>query len=108
MLIAETILAAILATKKIPPKPITPPAKAPGATIGGKELASNIKTDLETIAGPGSVDVSIDHETLFSVRIAVPDLASEICNPIFDRELKLYRLFPDYSFDFYLRAKATK
>lgn len=108
MLIAETILAAILATKKIPPKPVVPPARAIAAPLGGAELAHNIKTDIESISGPGSVDVSVDHETLFSVRVAVTDFASEICNPIFDRELKLYRLFPDYSFDFYLRPKSGK
>jgi len=105
MLIAETILAALLATKKIPPKPPVPAAKPIAAPLGGTELAHNIKTDIESISGPGSVDVSVDHDTLFSVRVAVPDFASDICNPIFDRELKLYRLFPDYSFDFYLRSK---
>ncbi|MDE3194888.1 MAG: hypothetical protein KGN84_00975 [Acidobacteriota bacterium] len=106
MLIAETILAAILATKKVPPKQTTLPVKPVADAPVGAELAHDIKTDLESIAGPGSVDISIDHETLFSVRIAVPDLSSDMCYPIFDRELKLYRLFPDYSFDFYLRPKA--
>jgi len=74
--------------------------------FGGPELARAIKTNLETISGPGTVDVSIDNETLFSVRIMVPSLGSEIRSPIYDRELELYRLFPGLNFDFYLRPKS--
>ena len=71
----------------------------------GPALARAIKRDLEAISGPETVDVSIDHETLFSVRIGVPSFRSEIYTPIYDRALELYRLFPDLNFDFYLRLK---
>jgi len=67
------------------------------------ELARAIKTDLESISGRGTVDVSIDSKTLFNVRIAVPGFNSEIYNRIFDRELEFYQAFRDLSFDFYLR-----
>jgi hypothetical protein len=69
----------------------------------GPALARAIKTDLESIAGPGTADVSIDHETLFSVRVGVPRWSSAIYTRLYDRALELYRLFPDLNFDFYLR-----
>jgi hypothetical protein len=72
----------------------------------GPELARAIKADLESIAGRGTVDVTVDSKTLFNVRIAPPDLNSELYSRIFDRELEFYRVFPDLSFDFYLRPKA--
>jgi pimeloyl-ACP methyl ester carboxylesterase len=68
-------------------------------------LARAIKTDLESISGAGSAEVSIDHETLFSVRIGVPRWSSAIYTQLYDRALELYRLFPDLNFDFYLRLK---
>jgi copper chaperone CopZ len=71
----------------------------------GPALARAIKTDLESISGTGNVDVSIDHETLFSVRIGVPSFSSDIYTRIYDRELELYRLFGDLNFDFYLRIQ---
>ena len=69
------------------------------------ELARAIKTDLETIAGGGTVDVSIDRETLFNVRIAVPSLTSHLYSQIYDRALEFYRVLPDLSFDFYVMQK---
>ena len=73
--------------------------------FGGPELARVIQADLESISGPGTVDVSIENERLFSARIAVPSLNSEICARICDRELELYRLFQDLNFDFDLWLK---
>jgi hypothetical protein len=72
------------------------------------ELARAIKADLESIAGRGTVDVSIDSKTLFNVRIAVPASSSEIYSRIYDRELDFYRDFPDLSFDFYLWPKPVE
>jgi hypothetical protein len=69
----------------------------------GTELARAIQADLESISGRGTVDVSIDSETLFNVRVAVPGFSAEISSRIFDRELEFYRVFPDLNFDFYLR-----
>jgi hypothetical protein len=76
--------------------------------FGGPELARAIKTDIESISGRGTVDVSIDSKTLFNVRIAVPGFSSEIYSQIFDRELEFYRVFPDLNFDFYVRPKAIE
>jgi hypothetical protein len=104
-LILETALALMLSTRRTDPKPPAPRLTPPAAVLGGTELANAIKNDIESLAGPGAVEVSVDHETLFSVRVAVPNFRSEFCTPIYDRELRLYRLFPDYSFDFYLRLK---
>jgi hypothetical protein len=104
MLMLELALAALLTTKETaqtPPAPANPHVEA----LFGPELVKTIKSDIESISGPGSVDISIDHETLYSVRVAVPSLSPEICTPIYDRELKLYRYFPDLNFDFYLRLK---
>ena len=72
-------------------------------SFSGPELARAIKSDIESISGRGSVDVSIDSQTLFNVRIAVPGYSSEIYSQLYDRELDFYRAFPDLSFDFYLR-----
>jgi len=74
----------------------------------GVDLARAIKTDLESISGPGTVDVSIDSTTLFNVRIAVPGFSSAIYNQIFDRELEFYQAFRDLNFDFYLRPTAIE
>lgn len=105
MLILELALAAILTTKDAAPEP--PPPVVPQVTVilGGDELARAIKQDLERIAGPGSVEVSIDHETLFSVRIAVSSLGPAIYTRIYDRAVDLYRHYPDLNFDFYLRSR---
>jgi hypothetical protein len=103
MLILELALAAMLTTKGTASKTADVP---PRLVVGSNaELVSLIKKDIESISGPNSVDVSIDHDTLFSVRIAVPSFRTEVCNPIYDVELKLYRYFPDLNFDFYLRSK---
>ncbi len=104
MLMLELALAAILTTKATAPKTPVPAAVGTPA-IYGAELARSIKADIESISGPGTVEVSIDHETLFSVRVAVPSFSPEICTQIYDRELKLYRFFTDLNFDFYLRLK---
>ena len=71
--------------------------------FGSPELARAIKTDIESISGGGTVDVSIDSGTLFNVRVALPTFSSKLYNQIYDRAIELYRLFPDLSFDFYLR-----
>lgn len=102
MFMLELALAAFLSTKGTAAKTSAPP---PAEALFGAELARTIKSDIESISGPGSVDISIDHETLFSVRVAVPSLSPEICTPIYDRELKLYRYFPELNFEFYLRPK---
>src|SRR3569832_197929 len=110
MLILELALAAMLSTRGTVPQTAAqsprPPVMRPfTVALLGPDLARAIKKDLEAISGPGSVEVSVDHETLFSVRIAVPSLRREIYNPIYDRALELYRIYPDLSFDFYLRLK---
>ena len=104
MLMLELALAALLTTKETAPK-APAPADAPVTALFGAELIKTIKSDIESISGPGSVDISIDHDTLYSVRVAVPSFSPEICTPIYDRELKLYRYFPELNFDFYLRLK---
>ena len=76
--------------------------------FAGPELAHAIKTDIESISGGGTVDVSIDRETLFNVRIAVPTLNSKLYNAIYDRALEFYKVFPDLSFDFYLWQKLQR
>jgi hypothetical protein len=74
----------------------------------GPELARAIQTDLESISGRGTVDVSINSKTLFNVRIAIPGYSSDIYSQIYDRELEFYRVFPDLNFDFFLRPKAVE
>ena len=110
MLILELALAALLSTKVTAPpatpvKADTPALRAFPVVLDESQLPRVIKREIESISGPGSVDISVDHETLFSVRIAVPSFRSDIYNPIYDRALELYRLYPDLSFDFYLRLK---
>jgi len=108
MVILGLALAAFLTTtttsKEEAPKPPVPVA-TPLTITGGPALAKVIKSDIEAIAGPGSVDISIDHETLFSVRVAVPGLRTEIYTRIYDRVVDLYRQYPDLNFDFYLRPR---
>ena len=72
------------------------------------ELANAIKSDIESISGRGTVDVSIDSGTLFNVRIAIPSFTSKLYTELYDRELELYRVFPDLSFDFYLRPQGAE
>src|SRR5882724_12729465 len=98
MLLAGTVLAMILATK--PPVSAPQSAAAPLQDLAGTEasIAQTIKSDFEAIAGPGSVEVSSANGRLFNVRIAVPTLSVDFCGPIFDREVRLYRLFPDFNF----------
>jgi len=74
----------------------------------GPELAKAIKTDIESISGRDTVDVSIDSRTLFSVRIAIPGYRSEIYSQVYNRELEFYEAFRDLSFDFYLRPKTIE
>ncbi|HWE48170.1 MAG TPA: hypothetical protein VG273_00170 [Bryobacteraceae bacterium] len=78
-----------------------------GETVDANDprVAAAIKSDFESLAGPGSVEVDRADGNLFNIRIAVPTLSSEFCNPIYDHELKLFRLFPDLNFDFYLRLR---
>ena len=97
IVVAEAILFVLLAGPVAEQMPETDPA-----------IATAIKQDLESVAGPGSVDVDRASGKLFSIRIAVPTLSSDFCNPIYDRELKLFRLFPELNFDFYLRLRNTE
>lgn len=108
MLILELALAAFLSTRGT--ASTVPPAAPPPVAIilEGAELVHAIKTDIEALSGPGSVDVSIDNKTLYSVRVAVPSFRTEICSQIYDRELKLYKQFPDLNFDFYLRLRPAR
>jgi hypothetical protein len=101
MLILKAALFAILAihgttTKRTQPAPAQPAIVA----FRGAELAHAIKTDLESLAGPGTVNVRIVTETRFSVGIAMAGFNSKITAQIYDRERELRQLFPDLNFDF--------
>jgi hypothetical protein len=68
------------------------------------ELTRAIKTDLESISGPDTVEITIDSKSLLNVSVAIPGFSSQIYSEIFARELEFYRAFPDLNFDFYIRA----
>ncbi len=104
MFLIEAALLAILADTPPVAKPPLPPAQSTFTALGGPELARSIKKDIESIAGPGTVDVRISHETLFLVRIAMPSINPEACAKIRSRELELDGLFPNLSFDFRFAA----
>lgn len=113
MLILELALVAMLSTKGTAPAASAatadtprPAMKAFPVVLDEAQLPRTIKKELEAISGPGSVDISVDHQTLYNVRISVPSFRAEIYNPIYDRALELYKLYPDLSFDFYLRLKS--
>jgi hypothetical protein len=114
MLMLGLALAAFLTTttttnKEEGPKAPVPAVRIPVTVIeGGPALAKAIKADIEAISGPGSVDISIDHQTLFNVRVAVPGFRAELWTRIYDHVVELYRQYPDLSFDFYLRPKSTR
>lgn len=104
MLILEAALLAILADTPPavkPPQPVTRPALS---AIGGPELARQIKKDVESISGPGTVDVRIDHDTMFVIRISMPRFDPEICSKIRTREMEIDGLFPNLNFDFRFAA----
>jgi hypothetical protein len=101
MLILQAALIAILAIRGTTVKKPSPTEQAAIAALSGPELALALKTDLESIAGAGTVTVSIDGEKRFSVRIAISGFSSQICTQIYRRELDLYQLFPYVNFDFY-------
>jgi hypothetical protein len=114
MLALQVILIAMLvdtppvkAPALAPPAPAIqdPAVMAPNIDANDPRVAAIIKSDFESIAGPGSVAVDRTDGKLFNIRIAVPTLSSDFCNPIYDHELKLFRLFPDLNFDFYLRLR---
>lgn len=101
MLILKAALAALLAVRGTAVKPTPPKAPQPAiATLSGSELARTIKSDLEAIAGTGTVTVTMDGETHFVARIAIPGFSPKICTRIYDRERELRQLFPGLSFDF--------
>jgi hypothetical protein len=112
MLIVQAILLALLADTPPArvPDPVPPAPAAQGFAVDWNDprVAEVIKSDFELIAGPGSVDVDRTDGKLFSIRIVVPTLSSDFCNPIYDHELKLFRLFPDLNFDFYLRLRGPQ
>ena len=101
MLILEAALAAILAIHGVPAKLQSATAQNAITAFSGPRLARAIKTDLESISGPGTVNVNIDGETRFSARIAIPVFNLQVCTQIYDREMELRQLFPDLNFDFY-------
>jgi copper chaperone CopZ len=72
------------------------------------ELTRAIKTDLESISGPDTVDISIDSKSLLNVSVAIPRLNPQIYSEIFARELEFYRAFPDLNFDFYIRPAGVE
>jgi hypothetical protein len=101
-----TIVAALTVLLAIPetttPVKKTAPAPQPAAvTFNGSELVRTIKTDLESIAGHGTVTVSLDPGAHYTVRIAIPGFSSKVCSQIYDREQALRELFPDLNIDFY-------
>jgi hypothetical protein len=101
MLILEAALAAILAIRGAPVKVPSATAQNAITAFSGPRLARAIKTDLESISGPGTVNVGIDGETRFSARIAISVFNMRVCTQIYDREMELRQLFPDLNFDFY-------
>jgi hypothetical protein len=101
MLILDAALIAFLATRGAAVKPPSPTVPAVIATLSGPELARAIKTDLETIAGAGTVNVSVDRESSISARIAIRGFSSNVCTQIYNREMELHQLFPELNFDFY-------
>jgi hypothetical protein len=97
---ALTVLLAIPETTT-PVKKAAPPPQPAVVTFNGSELARTIKTDLESISGRGTVTVSLDPGTHYTVRIAIPGFSSKVCSQIYDREQALRQLFPDLNIDFY-------
>jgi hypothetical protein len=98
------IVAALAVFLAVPGATEKGPSPAPPASIvtfSGPELARAVKTDLETISGVGTVNVTIERGRLFNVRIAIPGLNSKVSSQIYNRELQLQQLFPDLNFDFY-------
>jgi hypothetical protein len=100
------LIAALTVLLAVPPATVQAPPPAPKASpaiaaLSGHELAAAIKKDLESISGTGTVTVSIDSDTHFGVRIAIPGFNSKVCTQIYGRELSLRQLFPDLNFDFY-------
>jgi len=104
MLILEAALLAILADTPPAIKPPQPATSQAISALGGPELASFIKKDVESFSGAGTVDVRIDHDTLFVVRISMPRFDPEVCSKIRTREMELDGLFPNLSFDFRFAA----
>jgi copper chaperone CopZ len=104
--VLKTALAVLLATSAIADKTPPPAARTNAAGFDVNELARVMKRDLESISGPGTVDIRVTNKTFVSVRIAVTSFSSEICGPIYDRERELYRLYPDIDFDFYFDRSA--
>jgi len=101
MLILQAALAALLAIHGAPVQLQSATAQTVITAFSGPRLARAIKTDLESISGPGTVNVSIDSETRFNARIAIPVFNLRVCTQIYDREMELRQLFPDLNFDFY-------
>ena len=101
MLILNAALAALLAIHANPVR--VPSMAAQSAIVGlsGPALARSIKTDLESIAGTGTVAVSIENRTHFSARVTLQSFSSKVCTQIYDRELELHQLYPDLTFDFF-------
>jgi hypothetical protein len=101
MLILKAALAAFLAVPGTTVKAPQPKAPIGITSFRGAELARAIKTDLESISGRGTVEVSVDSQTAFSARIAIPGFNPKICIQIYHRERELQQLFPDLDFNFY-------
>jgi hypothetical protein len=101
MSMLKTVLTALLAIQGANLSAQSLTAQSAITAFSGPELARAIKTDLESISGPGTVTVSTDGKILFSARIAIPGFSAKICNQIYDREVELRQLFPDLNFDFH-------
>lgn len=109
MFIVDVILLVALATRPPMTKQALPKAIPEAKTvITEAQIAEAIRTDFEALAGPGSVEISTDNGKLLSIRIAVPTLSLEFCAPIYEREIKLYRIFPDLNFDFYVLLRQSR
>jgi copper chaperone CopZ len=100
ILVLKTALAALIATSVIADQAQEPIVRPPAIALKIPEIKRVIKNDLESIAGQGAVDVSVDNNRRIRVRIAVATFNERICDPIYERERELARLFPDLDFDF--------
>lgn len=109
MFIPDLILLAALATRPPITKPMLPKAIPVVRTVAPEsQIVDAIRNDFEALAGPGSVEISTENGKLLSIRIAVPTLSLEFCAPIYEREIKLFRIFPELNFDFYVLLRQPR
>ena len=101
MLIPRAALAVVLAMGGASVTAQSQTGRPAIADFSGPDLARAIKTDFESITGTGTVNVSSDSLSHFSVRIAMPGFDAKVCAQVYQRESALHQLFPSLSFDFY-------